>query len=99
MARYLRIGILFFILLAVAQGAWIARSRTTEWKEPLRVVVYPINADTSPVADAYLTRLKPDAFQPLAEYFREQARNYRLPLRSPVEVYVAPRVNALPPDP
>ena len=99
MARYLRIGILLFILLVVAQGAWIARTRTTEWKEPLRVVVYPINADASAAADAYLARLKPDAFEPLAAYLREQARNYHLPLRSPVEVYLAPRVNALPPEP
>ena len=40
MLRSVRIGILLFVLLAVAQGAWIARGRTTDWKEPLRVVIY-----------------------------------------------------------
>src|SRR3954452_3447696 len=99
MARYLRIGILFFILLAVAQGAWIARNRTTEWKEPLRVVVYPLNGDGSAAADRYIQALPRDGFEPLANFLREQARNYALPLRSPVEVYLAPRVNAPPPEP
>lgn len=98
MARLLRIGILLFILLMVAQTAWIARARTTDWKEPLRVVVYPINADASAAADGYLARLKPDAFEPLAAYMREQARAHGLALRTPVEIYLAPRVNAIPPE-
>jgi hypothetical protein len=54
MGRILRIGLLLFVLLVVAQGAWIARARTTEWKEPLRVVIYPLNGDRSAAADAYI---------------------------------------------
>ncbi len=99
MARFLRIGLLLFVLLAVAQGAWIARGRTTDWKEPLRVVIYPINGDRSAAADKYIQSLSRDGFEPLAVFMREQARNYGLPLRSPVEVYLAPRVDALPPEP
>ena len=38
-------------------------------------------------------------FEPLAVFLRAQARNYGLPLRSPIEVYLAPRVDALPPEP
>jgi hypothetical protein len=99
MARAIRIGLLLFILLAVAQGAWIARSRTTQWKEPLRVVIFPINGDGSAAADRYIQGLPRDAFEPLAAFMRAQARNFGLPLRSPVEVYLAPRVEALPPEP
>jgi hypothetical protein len=99
MARTIRIGLLLLVLLAVAQGAWIARSRTTDWKEPLRVVIYPINGDRSAAADRYIDGLQRDGFEPLAEFMREQARNYGLPLRSPVEMYLAPRVDALPPEP
>ncbi|HXD50311.1 MAG TPA: hypothetical protein VN689_00370, partial [Burkholderiales bacterium] len=62
MARAIRIGLLLFVLLAVAQGAWIARSRTTEWKEPVRVVIYPINGDRSAAADRYIQGLPRDAF-------------------------------------
>jgi hypothetical protein len=99
MARLLRIGLLLFVLLAVAQGAWIARGRTTDWKEPLRVVIYPINGDRSAAADKYIQSLSRGGFEPLAVFMREQARNYGLPLGSPVEVYLAPRVDALPPEP
>ncbi len=99
MARNLRIGFLLFVLLAVAQGAWIARGRTTDWKEPLRVVIYPINGDASAASDRYIQSLPRDGFEPMAAFMREQARNYGVPLRSPIEVYVAPRVDSLPPEP
>ena len=99
MARILRIGLLLFVLLAVAQGAWIARARTTDWKEPLRVVVYPINGDRSAAADSYIQSLPRDGFEPLALFMRGQARQYGLPLAAPVEIYLAPRVDAMPPEP
>ena len=99
MARILRIGLLLFVLVAVAQGAWIARARTTDWQEPLRVVVYPINGDGSTAADRYIQSLPRDGFEPLALFMREQARVYNLPLRAPVEMYLAPRVDATLPEP
>jgi hypothetical protein len=99
MGKFLRIGFLLFVLVVVAQSAWIARARTTEWKEPLRVVIYPINGDRSAAADRYILSLPRDEFEPLAVFMREQAGHYQLSLRSPVEIYVAPRVDALPPEP
>ena len=99
MVRLLRIGLLLFVLVAGAQGAWIARARTTDWKEPLRVVVYPINGDRSAAADHYIQSLARDGFEPLALFMREQARIYGLPLRTPVEIYLAPRIDATPPAP
>jgi len=97
MLRTVRIGILLFVLLVVAQGAWIARGRTTDWKEPLRVVIYPISADSSAAADAYTAGLRRADFEPIADYLRQQARIYNLALRDPIEIYLAPRVDALPP--
>ena len=99
MARALRIGFLLFVLLVVAQGAWIARARTTEWKESLRVVIYPINGDGSAAADAHIQGLRRDMFEPIAAYLRLQARDYKLPLQDPVEIYLAPRVASTPPAP
>ena len=97
MLRSVRIGILLFVLLVVAQGAWIARARTTDWKEPLRVVIYPINGDRSADADAYTAGLRRAHFEPIADYLRDQAKVYKLPLRNPIEIYLAPRVEAMPP--
>src|SRR3990167_1200475 len=99
MARALRIGFLLFVLLVVAQGAWIARARTTEWKESLRVVIYPINGDGSAAADAHIQGLRRNLLEPIAAYLRLQARDYNLPLQDPVEIYLAPRVASTPPAP
>lgn len=92
-------GFLLLVLLVVAQSAWIARGRTTEWKEPLRVVVYPISGDGSAAADAHIQGLRSDRFEPIADYLRQQAGDYKLPLRDPVEIFLAPRVASIPPAP
>jgi len=99
MGKVLRTGLLLFVLLVVAQGAWIARARTTDWKEPLRVVIYPISGDRSAAADRYIESLPRDGFEPLAAFMREQAGVYNLQLRSPVEIFLAPRVDSMPPAP
>jgi hypothetical protein len=99
MLRIVRISLLLFVLFLVAQGAWISRARTTDWKEPLRVVIYPVNGDRSAAVDRYIQSLPRDGFEPMAAYMREQARRYSLPLRTPVEMYLAPRVDAIPPEP
>jgi hypothetical protein len=99
MAKAIRIAILLFVLFVVAQGAWMARSRTTNWKETLRVVVYPINGDASTEADAHIKGLRGEMFEPIAAYLRAQAREYKLPLQDPVEIYLAPPVASTPPAP
>ena len=99
MAKLIRITLLLIILLAVAQGAWKARARTTDWSETLRVAVYPINGDGSSAADVYIAALKRPSLEPLAAFMRAQAQGYRLALRDPVELYLAPRVPERPPAP
>jgi hypothetical protein len=99
MARIVRISVLLIILLAVAQGAWKARARTTDWQETLRVAVYPINGDGSAAAGAYVSALRRPALEPVAVFLREQARLHGLALRDPVDLYLAPAVVARPPAP
>lgn len=96
MAKFVRIALLMIVLLAVAQGAWNARARTTDWSETLRVAVYPINADASAAADAYIGGLRRPVVRPQTADLREQARGYNLPPRDPIKVDLAPRVTALP---
>ena len=55
MWRWIRIGVLLFILASVAQSAWVARTRTAEWKTSLRVVIYPISADASATSTQYVS--------------------------------------------
>jgi len=99
MARALRIALLLFLLATVAQWTWIERRRVTEWRETLRVVVYPIDADGSPATAAYLDRLDRESLREIDEWVAAQAREHGLALARPVETYLGPRVRALPPDP
>lgn len=99
MWRGLRIAVLLFILATVAQTAWLARARVADWKEPLRVVVYPIDADGSPATAQHLGTLDAGTFRPIETFLRDEAARYGLPLKQPVEVRLGPRVASLPPLP
>ncbi len=66
---------------------------------PLRVVIYPLNADQSAVSQAYLSTLRPEIFAPIAEFMREQAHDHGLALQAPIEIYLAPTVDSTPPQP
>lgn len=99
MARALRIVVLLFVLATVAQWAWLDRQRVIEWKHPLRVVIYPIDADGSPQTAAYLQTLDAESFRAIDDYMAEQAGLHRLALARPVETRLGPRVAGLPPSP
>ncbi len=60
--RNLRIFILLLILLVVALNSWLSRIRTTDWEEPLWVVVYPLNGDDRPDTQRYIESLTLDTF-------------------------------------
>lgn len=98
MFKTLRIGILLFILVNVAMGAWLTRQRTTSWQQPLRVVVYPINADGSQASSDYIGSLSHAHWQPMEQFFSDEAQRYRLAQTLPVEVRLGPQVHDLPPE-
>lgn len=99
MFRALRIAILLFILLNVALGAWLARARTTSWERPLRVMVFPINADGGPATASYIAGLKRETFQPIGDFLRDEARRWGVARGALADFYLAPEVQELPPPP
>lgn len=99
MAKKIRVAVLLFILLTVAVGAWQARLRTTSWNRALDVVVFPINADGTPETAAYIRSLGNEAFEPIKTFMRDEARDYGIDLLNPVDVYIGPEVEAIPPAP
>lgn len=99
MFRVLRIVVLLLILATVAQEAWLARSRATEWKDALRVAIYPINGDGSATAAAYVQGLPPNAYAAIERFFAEEAARHGLENTRPLTVRLAPPVASLPPQP
>jgi hypothetical protein len=99
MFKALRIGILLFVLLNVALGAWLTKKRSTSWQQPLRVVIYPINADTSAASTAYIATLNDEHWQSIENFLHNEAQRFGIDNSLPVQVRLGPQVNSLPPVP
>lgn len=97
--KKLRILILLFILLVVAVSTWLTKMRTTSWEKPLVVAVYPINGDGSERSAAYIENLSRDTFKDIETFFRDEAEQFRLVLKQPVEIVLGPVLSERPPAP
>ena len=97
--RALRIALLLFILANVAIGAWLTRARTTSWQRPLRVMVFPINADGSEETAKYVAGLKRETFQPIGDFLRDEAKRWGVAGSGAADLYLAPQVHGVPPPP
>lgn len=98
MWKKIRIIILLLILATVAQQT-IQEDADLEWKKNFYVAVYPINADKSATVSAYINTLTPQDFEPVAEFFAEEAERYQLGLRRPFEIRLGNQVDTVPPPP
>ena len=95
----LRQGLLLYVLIMVALGAWLTRARTTDWNDPLWVNVYPIDAaGTVPVSD-YLERLEAGDFSAVEEYFVSQGSRYGMTLDVPLKIKLKGELGEQPPTP
>lgn len=90
---------LLVVLVLVAVSSWLTKVRTTSWERPLRVAIFPIAGDNSRQTAAYIDHLTQQSFQPIAEFMAREAKRYDLTLSTPVEVYLAPELDRLPPAP
>jgi hypothetical protein len=97
--HFTRILILLVILFFVSLSTWTTMLRTTSWEKPLRVVVYPVNADNSSASAEYISSLEEETFDLVEDFMRDEAERYGLALKDPVFLILAPEVDQLPPEP
>ena len=98
-SRTLRIAILLLVLAFVAMSLWAERTRIAQWDSPLWVAVYPINGAGTPAVDDYVRGLAAADFEPIERYMQAQAHARDVALERPVEMKLAPQVDAMPPAP
>jgi hypothetical protein len=98
MWRNFRIIVLLLILATVVQQSWLDKA-DLEWKRNMYVAIYPVNGDGSAKVNAYLRTLTREDFEPIAEYFAEEAEPYGLPMRRPIELQLGAQVLEVPPEP
>jgi hypothetical protein len=93
----LRLAILVAILLFVALGAWLDRSRSRDWNDTLRVTVYPVNASTDAGVGANVAALQAGDFADVESFFVDEASDYDVAHEQPVRVRVSHAAKELPP--
>jgi hypothetical protein len=97
MFKKIRIAILLFIFFLVGANAYLTQLRSTDWDQPLEVVIYPINGDKSLAAASYIDSLTRETFRPIERFMQSEAERYGLSIADPVQLELAPEVSTLPP--
>jgi len=97
--KQLRILFLLLILFLVAASTWLTQLRSTSWEKPLVVAIYPINGDGSAQSAAYIENLSLDTFDDIEIFFADEAEQFRLALKQPVEIVLGPVLTEHPPAP
>jgi hypothetical protein len=96
--KTVRILILLLVLVMVALTTWQDRYRSTRWREPLYVSIYPIAADNSAVTLRYLAGLDPGRFKAIDDFFVREARRYALRESEPVKTRLRAQLRDEPPQ-
>ncbi|MBV0932890.1 hypothetical protein [Marinobacterium weihaiense] len=91
-------GLLLLILLLLLANIWLGRAHQVWWQDSVRVAIYPVNADGLPLTQAYIDQLREDHFTDIETFFSREAARYRMALAQPVEVMLAPPIQATPPQ-
>lgn len=99
MFRKIRILILSVILVIVAMSTWLTQMRNTSWEETLWIAIYPINGDQSRTTRDYISKLSVNEFTDIERFLQDEASYYKLPLKQPAKIVMAPEINSLPPKP
>jgi hypothetical protein len=89
--------LLLLILLLLLANLWFSRAHQVQWQRPLRLAIYPVNADGEALTQAWIDQLRLEQFQDIERFFAREAARYRLPLAQPVRVQLAPQIEANPP--
>jgi hypothetical protein len=95
--RQLRILLLLLVLALVAAQAWLDRVKTTSWRQPLWIGIYPLNGDGSSTAARYIDTLAPASFADIEQFFAHEAHRYGLTIEQPVHIELYPSPVSPPP--
>jgi hypothetical protein len=99
MFKKIRIALLLFVLFLVGANSYLTHVRATDWDQPLAIVIYPINADDSPLTADYIAGLTGEEFKPIAQFMQREGSRYSLSIADPVFLNMAPEISTLPPEP
>jgi hypothetical protein len=98
MFKRIRVAILLYVLLFVSVGGYLARSRSTDWNEPLWINAYATPAMAGTSADVQFAG--PDELAAIEAFLAAQAVRYGVALDRPFRFnFAGPLSEPLPPLP
>lgn len=98
MWKKIRVTILLFILLVVAEDAFL-RDGTPSWKTNLYVGLYPINMDGSDAAASAIAALSQSQFDEITQFYVDESQRLGFHVAKPFEVRLGDVVQETPPLP
>ena len=90
--------VLLLVLIGVAGKTLWDRYRTTRWQSPLKVAIYPIAADASPVTARYVASLDAARFTAIDRFFAREGARYHIAAHTPIETRLRAPLTLLPPQ-
>jgi len=97
--RTLRVFILLALFAFAAFYTQEQMLRTTNWIEPLEVMIFPINGDKSEKTSRYISSLHHIYFKDIDDFMAKYARHYQLHLRKPTRTRLGREIREIPPPP
>ncbi len=95
--KALRIFILLTVLLIVAAGQWMTRSRLSSWEKPVWMTIYPILTSTDDNIRPYVESLNANSFTEIGEFLVHQGVRHGRKLSTPLKLQFAAPIDELPP--
>lgn len=97
--KRVRIIILLLVLVSVAGGTYVQQNLSANWLRPLDVTIYPINGDGSAETRAFISSLKPNEYESIGGFFREEAEAFSLLYAPILNIRLGPVIDGSPPAP
>lgn len=95
--KAIRITLLLLVLIYVGFDRLYSNARATDWKHPLRVVIYPINGDGSDASAKEISSLNLKQFDDIEIMLKKEATRYGLNLANPIYLQIADELKSIPP--
>lgn len=95
--KNIRLTLLLLILAYVGFDTLLSNARATDWKHPLRVVIYPINGDGSEASNNLIAKLNISQFDDIISRLKDDSALYGLNLSDPIQIQLANELKSHPP--
>jgi len=95
--RVVTLALILLLLLVFLGYRMQSSTLQPDWSQPVKLLIYPINADDSQRTARYIERLSHSDFEDIEHFFAREALRYRTGIGRPLAVELQPLVEEKPP--